>query len=133
MIVKTLNLFVILGHLYFMLLLIWKAVSVQKEKRKTRGFILPYLPQRISTRKYLTRYLREKKKITFLLNHDCKNNDKNWQKERVQPKKWCSSHKLFYLLFSVTQSFLLEFPWSPDNITVNNKKNKYKSLSAYLR
>ena len=75
----------------------------------------------------------ERKKITFLLNHDCKNNDKNWHKERVQPKKWCPPRKFFYLLFSVIQSFLLEFPWSPDNITANNNKNKYKSLSVYLR
>ena len=52
----------------------------------------------------------------------------NWKstrhrKEGVQSKKWYLSHKFFYLLFSVTQSFLLGFSWRSDNITACNKKS----------
>ena len=47
----------------------------------------------------------------------------NWG---VQSKKWCPSHKFFFVLFSVTQSFLLGFSWSSDNITVSKKKNTFK-------
>ena len=51
--------------------------------------------------------------------------NKKWHgKECAQLKKWCPSHKLFYVLFSVTHYlFLLGFLWSPDNITTSNKKN----------
>ena len=53
--------------------------------------------------------------------------NKKWhRKEDVQSKKWCPWHKFFYVLFSVTQSFLLGFSWSFDNITVSNKKNTFK-------
>ena len=51
----------------------------------------------------------------------------------VQPKKWCPSHKFFYVLFLVTQFFLLGFSCSSDNTTANNKKNTSKSISVYLR
>ena len=53
--------------------------------------------------------------------------NKKWhRKEDVQSKNWCPWHKFFYVLFSVTQSFLLGFSWSFDNITVSNKKNTFK-------
>ena len=54
--------------------------------------------------------------------------DKKWRRnEGVQSKKWCPSHKFFYVLFSVTQSlFLLGFSWSLDSITASNKKNTSK-------
>ena len=54
--------------------------------------------------------------------------NKKWhRKEGVQSKKWCPSHKFFYVLFPVTQSlFLLGFSWSPDNITARNKKSTSK-------
>ena len=54
--------------------------------------------------------------------------NRKWHRnEGVQSKKWCLSHKLIYVLFSVTQSLLLlGFSWSSDNITANNKKNTYK-------
>ena len=49
------------------------------------------------------------------------------RKEGVQPKKWCPSHKFFYVLISITQSlFLLCFLWSFDNITANNNKSTFK-------
>ena len=44
----------------------------------------------------------------------------------MQSKQWCHSHKLFYVLFSVTQFFLLGFSWTSDNITVDNKKRTSK-------
>ena len=47
---------------------------------------------------------------------------KRHRKESVQSKKRYHSHKFFYVLFSVTQSFLLCFSGSSDNITANNKK-----------
>ena len=34
---------------------------------------------------------------------------KKHRKEEVQSKKWYASHKFSYVLFSVTQSFLLGF------------------------
>ena len=57
-----------------------------------------------------------------------KKSDKKWhRKEDVESKKWYPSHKFFYALFSVTQFlFLLGFLWSPDNITVSNKKTTSK-------
>ena len=45
---------------------------------------------------------------------------------RVQSRKWYPSHKFFYILFSVTQSFLLGFSWSSDSITAINKKSTSK-------
>ena len=63
-----------------------------------------------------------------------KKSEKKWHRVKgVQPKKWCSSHKFFYVLFSVTQSFLFGFSWSSDNIARSNKKNTSGSLSVYLR
>ena len=51
-------------------------------------------------------------------------NNKKWhRKEDVQSKKWCPWHKFFYVLFCVTQTFLVGFSWSSDNITASNKKN----------
>ena len=38
-------------------------------------------------------------------------------------KNVMSLTKFFYVLFFVTQSFLLSFSWSPDNITASNKKS----------
>ena len=54
-----------------------------------------------------------------------KQSDRKWQ-EGVQSKKWCHSNKFFYVLFSVTQSFLFCFSWSSDNITVSKKKSTSK-------
>ena len=59
---------------------------------------------------------------------DEKSNKKWHKKEGVQPKNWCPSYKFFYVLFSVTHSFLLGFSWSTDNIITSNKKNTSKSL-----
>ena len=42
--------------------------------------------------------------------------------ESMQSKKLCRSSKCFYVPFSVTQSFLLGFPCSSNNITVRNEK-----------
>ena len=48
-----------------------------------------------------------------------KESNRKWhRKESVQLKNWCPSYKFFYVLFSVTQSFLLGFSWSSDNIPV---------------
>ena len=47
---------------------------------------------------------------------------KKHRKESVQSKKWYPSHKFSYVLFSVTQSFLLGFSWSSESITASNKK-----------
>ena len=58
---------------------------------------------------------------------DKESNKKCHRKERLQSRKWCPSHKVFYLLFSVTQSlFLLGFSWNSDNITASNKKSTSK-------
>ena len=61
----------------------------------------------------------------------------NWEKwhrkERVQPEKWFASHKFFYEFLFVTQSSLLGFSWSSDNITESYKENTLKSLSVHLR
>ena len=54
-----------------------------------------------------------------------KQSDRKWE-EGVQSKKWCHSNKFFYVLFSVTQSFLFCFSWSSDNITVSKKKSTSK-------
>ena len=51
-------------------------------------------------------------------------------KEGVQSKKWYHLHKFFYLLFSVTQSFLLGFSWSSDNITASKKQSILKKKPA---
>ena len=53
-----------------------------------------------------------------------KESNKEWhRKGDAQSKKWCPSHKFFYVLFLVTQSlFLLGFSWSPDNIIVSKKR-----------
>ena len=63
------------------------------------------------------------------VNEEC---NKKWhRKEVVQSKKWCPSHKFFYVPFSVTQSlFLLGFSWSPDNITASNKSSTSKKEPA---
>ena len=42
----------------------------------------------------------------------------------MQSKKLCRSSKCFYVPFSVTQSFLLGFPCSSNNIAVRNEKKK---------
>ena len=51
--------------------------------------------------------------------------NKKWhRKEGVQSKKWCLSHKFFYVLFPVTQYlYFFGFSWSPNNITASNKKS----------
>ena len=55
--------------------------------------------------------------------------NKKWhRKEGVQSKKWRLSHKLFYLIFAVTHSFLLGFSWSSDNITGSNTKSTSKKV-----
>ena len=52
---------------------------------------------------------------------DEESNTKWHRKEGVQSKKWCLPHKLFYVIFSVTQSlFLLGVSWGPGNITASN-------------
>ena len=60
--------------------------------------------------------------------------NKKWhRKEGVHSKKWCHSHKFFYVLFSVTQSlFLLGFSSSPGNITASNKKSTSKKVPTSL-
>ena len=50
-----------------------------------------------------------------------KSTENDIERRSCQSKKWCLSHKLFYILFSITQSFLLGFSWSSD-ITGSNKK-----------
>ena len=60
---------------------------------------------------------------------DKKSDKKLHRREDVQPKKVMSlTH--FYVLFSVTQSFLLGLKLN--NITATNKKSTSKSLSVYL-
>ena len=52
---------------------------------------------------------------------------KKWhKKEGVQSKKWRPSHKFFCVLFSATQSFLLVFSGSSDNIIASNNKSTSK-------
>ena len=63
---------------------------------------------------------------------DKESNRKLHRKEGVQSKKWCFSHKFSYILFSVTQSFLLGFSWSSDNITVSKKTNTSKKEPASI-
>ena len=48
------------------------------------------------------------------------------RKEGVWPKKWCS-HKIFYVIFPVTESFFLGFSWSSDSTTASNKRNTSNS------
>ena len=57
-------------------------------------------------------------------------NRKLYRKDGVQSKKWCSSHKFSYILFSVTQFFLLAFSWSSDNITVSKKNTSKKEPAS---
>ena len=55
---------------------------------------------------------------------------KRHRKKGIQSKKWWSSRKFVYVLFSVTQSlFLLGFSWSYDNVTASNKKSPSKKES----
>ena len=60
--------------------------------------------------------------------------NKKWhRKEGVHSKKWCHSHKFFYVLFSVTQSlFLLGFSSSPGNVTASNKKSQSKKVPTSI-
>ena len=56
-----------------------------------------------------------------------KESNKKWhRKEGMQSKTWCPSHKIFYVLFSVTQSFFLVFSGSSDNNTVSKKTSTSK-------
>ena len=66
--------------------------------------------------------------------HVDKESNKKWhRKEDMQSKKWCPSHKFFYVLFSVTQSlFLLGFSSSPGNITASNKKSISKKVPTSI-
>ena len=60
-----------------------------------------------------------------------KESKKKWHgKEGMQSKGWCPWHKFFYVLFSVTQSFLLGFSWSSNNITASNKKSTSRKGST---
>ena len=72
--------------------------------------------------------VRHLKKATKRTKGKLEESNKNWhRKQGVQSKKSSPSHKLFYVLFSVTQSlFLLSFSRSPDNITASNKKSTSK-------
>ena len=65
---------------------------------------------------------------------DKESNKKRDRKWGVQSKKWCPSHKFFYVLFSVTQSlFLLDFSSSPGNITAaSNKKSTSKKVPTSI-
>ena len=49
-------------------------------------------------------------------------------KEVVQPQMLFPSHKCLYVPLSITQSFLLGFWWSSNNITASNKE---KNTRAY--
>ena len=51
---------------------------------------------------------------------------KNDIERRACSQKIDIPHKFFYGLFSLTQSFLLSFSWSSDNITASNKKSTCK-------
>ena len=56
-----------------------------------------------------------------------KESNRKWHREEgVHLKKWCPSHKFSYVLFSVTQTFLLGFSWSSANITLSKKKSTSK-------
>ena len=48
----------------------------------------------------------------------------------MQSEKWCPSHKFFYVLFSLIQSFLLGFSWSPDFIVSKNKSTSNKEATS---
>ena len=59
--------------------------------------------------------------------------NKKWhRKDDVQSKKWCPSHKFFYVFFAVTKSFLLGFWCSSDNITASDKKSTSKKEPTSL-
>ena len=80
-------------------------------------------------------------KIVFLLKigvHEGESvdekSDKEWhKKEGVQPKELFHSHKFFYVLSFITQSFPHGFSWTSNNITASTKKNISKSLPVYPR
>ena len=61
-----------------------------------------------------------------------KESNKKWhRKEDLQPKNWCSSHKFFNVLFSVTQSlFLLSsmYKWGGPGQEPQNKRTKFLNL-----
>ena len=59
-----------------------------------------------------------------------KESNKRYRERDVQSKKWYLSHKFFYVLFSVTQSFLLGFSWSSDNIPVSEKKEHFQAKAS---
>ena len=63
---------------------------------------------------------------------DKESNRKRLGKDSVQSKEWCPSHKLFCVLFSVTQSFLPGFSWSSDKITVSKKKSTSKKEATSI-
>ena len=50
----------------------------------------------------------------------------------LQSKNWGPSDKFFYVLFSGTQSFLLGFSGSSDNITVSKKKSTSKKQPGII-
>ena len=61
---------------------------------------------------------------------DEESNKKWFRKEGVQSKKVMSSQKLYYVLFTVTQSgFLLGFSWSSANITAPQREHLKESTS----
>ena len=57
---------------------------------------------------------------------------KNDIRRRAYSQKSDVPHTNSSMYFFVTQSFLLEFSWSSDNIAASNKKNKSKNLLVYL-
>ena len=61
--------------------------------------------------------------------HSTKRVTKNIQEEGRTAIIVIPSQKFVSALFSVTESFLPGFSWSPDNITASNKKTASKSLS----
>ena len=55
-----------------------------------------------------------------------KESKRKWHRmDSVQSKEWCPSHKFFYVLFSIIQSFLLGFPWN-SHIAESKKKTTSK-------
>ena len=56
----------------------------------------------------------------ILSNADKESNEKSHRKDGVQSENWFTSHKFFYVLFSVTKSFLLGFSWSSDIVPASN-------------
>ena len=51
-----------------------------------------------------------------------KGSNKKWPKKEGMQSRMFLKH-FFYVLFSMTQSFLLRFSWSCDNTTASNKKS----------